>query len=278
MSVRKARQVTPAARRLGAVEARRMLRHPAYPMAMLYIVAFGTAMVVNDEGAPANQAYLIVMLSVLLVYAPATIVVANRVAAATFRSRVREPLDAVPVDERQRTVGAILGVLRGPVLVGCAAAALLLVLDGYATPYTAVRNDAVYPRTAWEYLQLPALVLGAGLLGIAVARWLPWPGVLPLTVLVVGFGTIAMYPVTVADSVHASAWYALWPAWFALDVGMLPRKPLDQEMWHLAYLLGLGALAGVASLLHTRGPRRTLCIAVAVAVLVTAAAGWLQTR
>ena len=32
--------LTPAARQLGAVEARRMLRHPAYPIAFLFVAAF----------------------------------------------------------------------------------------------------------------------------------------------------------------------------------------------------------------------------------------------
>ncbi|MFD0975022.1 hypothetical protein, partial [Plantactinospora endophytica] len=222
--------LTRAAWRLGAVEARRMVRHPGYPVAMLYMVAFGTAVLVNDEGGPpANQAYLLVTLSLLLVYAPATIVVANRVTAATFRSRVREPLDGAPVDDRQRVVAAMLGLVRGPVVGGFGAAAVLLALGFSATPHTVVRNEAVYQRTALEYLQLPALVLGAGLLGIAVARWLPWPGALPLVVLVVWFGTIALYPVTTTDLTRGRIWFALWPAWFAVHEGMLPRQPLGQE-------------------------------------------------
>ena len=57
---------------------------------------------------------------------------------------------------------------------------------------------------------------------------------------------------------------------------MLPRQPLDQEMWHLTYLLGLGLLAGIAALLSTAGPRRALYAAAGVTGAVTVLAAWLQ--
>jgi hypothetical protein len=69
---------------------------------------------------------------------------------------------------------------------------------------------------------------------------------------------------------------SLWPVWFASNQGMLPRQPLGQEMWHLTYLLGLGALAGVAALLRTDGPRRALYATAGTVAAVTAAAAWLQ--
>jgi hypothetical protein len=152
----------------------------------------------------------------------------------------------------------------------------LLVLGEFATSATAVRSDAVYQRTALEYLQLPALVIGAGLLGITLARWLPWPGALPLATLVLYLGTIAMYQYTASDLVHGRTWFVLWPVWNAGQQGELPRQPLGQEMWHLAYLLGLGTLAGIAALLRTDGPRKTLYATAGTIAAVTAAAAWLQ--
>ncbi|MFD0971171.1 hypothetical protein, partial [Plantactinospora endophytica] len=220
----------PATWALGAVEARRLLRHPVYPVALSYVAAIAAAGIVRRETGPAaNFGYIVAALALLLGYAPATLVAANRVAAATFRSRVREPLDSTPVDDRQRTVAVILGLVRGPVLVGLATAGLLLVVGEFTTPYPERRVDVVYQRTALEYLQLPALVLGAGLLGVAVARWLPWPGALPSTVLVVWLGTIATYQSSTTGTVADPAWFALWPVWIATDEGMLPRQPLGQE-------------------------------------------------
>ena len=261
-----------------------MLRHPAYPFAMLYILTFAVTALVNDEGGRlANFGYIVATLSLLLIYAPLTFVAANRVAASTYRSRIREVLDGTPVDGRQRTVGAIVGLVRGPVVVGSVGAAVLLVLGEFATAHTAVASDRVYQRTPLEYLQVPAIVLGAGLLGIAVARWLPWPGMLPLTALVLWLGTIAMYYQFTAvqqssgpEVVPGRTWLAFWPVWLASNQGMLPRQPLDQEMWHLTYLLGLGVLAGIAALLRTDGPRRALCAAAGAIAAATAVAAWLQ--
>jgi hypothetical protein len=125
-----------------------------------------------------------------------------------------------------------------------------------------------------EYLQLPALVLGAGLLGIAVARWLPWPGALPLAALAVVIDFLLLYQFT--DSMPTRTWFALWPVWVGGTQGMLPPQPFHQEMWHLAYLLGLGVLAGIAALLRTHGPRRALCGSAAAVATLTLLAAWLQ--
>jgi hypothetical protein len=270
--------VTRSARALGAVEAKRMIRHPAYLIATIYPLAFLVAAITAGEGGPAaNVLYVFLFLCLFLIYAPVTMIVANRVAAGTYRRKVRAAFDATPLDGRQRTLAAILGLLRGPVLVGLAGAAALLVIGEFATATTAIPNDAVFQRTFWEYLQLPALVLGAGLLGIAIARWLPWPGVLPVAVLVVWLGTIAMYQYAGPDNVVPTrTWFALWPVWVAGQDGMLPLQPLGREVAHLAYLLGLGILAGIAALLRTDGRRHALWIAAGAAGVMTALCAWLQ--
>jgi hypothetical protein len=268
--------VTAAGRQLGGVEARRMVRHPAYPIGLIYIAVFVVAAMTEADPPPLiNMVYITLFLSLFLIYAPVTIIVANRVAAATYRRRVREVLDGTPVRSRERTAGVMLGLLRGPVLVGLAGAAVLFLLQQF-TSADVPGNNRVFPRAGWEYLQLPVLVLGAGLLGIAVARWLPWPGVMPVVVLIVWIGTIAMYPYTAGTVAPARAWFALWPVWAASENGMLPRQPLDREMWHLVYLLGLGCLAGIAALLRTDGPRRGLWFVAAGAAVVTGLAAWLQ--
>jgi hypothetical protein len=266
---------TRAARQLSGIEARRMLRHPAYPAATLYIAVFiVSAITQQTTGPPGNFIYQSVLFVMLVAYAPVTLVAANRVAAQTYKNRVRGPFDAAPVDSRQRTVAAILGLLRGPVAAGLIGVPVLLILDQFTSTAT---TDAVYQRTAVEYLDLPGLVLGAGLLGIAVARWLPQPGALPLTAVVLWLGTVAMYRPSNADLAHGSTWFTLWPVWFAKpDGNQLPRQPFDQESWHLTYLFALGVLAGIAALLRTDGPRRALWATAAVTVGVGALASWQQ--
>jgi hypothetical protein len=276
LAIDRAPMVTSAGRQLGGVEARRMVRHPAYPVGLVYVAVFLVAALTGDDVAPwANTAYITVFLCLFLIYAPVTIIVANRIAAATYRRRVREVLDGTPVQSRERTVGVMLGLLRGPVLVGLAGAAVLFLLQQFTSADVAA-NNRVVPRVGWDYLQLPVLVLGAGLLGIAVARWLPWPGVMPVVVLIVWIGTVAMYAYTAGTVAPTRAWFALWPVWVASQDGLLPQQPLDREMWHLVYLLGLGCLAGIAALLRTDGPRRGLWIAAAGTAVLTGLAAWLQ--
>jgi len=268
--------LTPAAGQLGAVEARRMLRHPVYGIAALYLVTFAVAGLFQDGGPPANAWYVLVLLDFLLVYAPATLIVANRVAAATYRRRAREPLDGAPVGGRQRTVGAILGLLRGPVVASLLAGLVVVVLGLFTTATTSDPLTVVYPRAPLVYLQLPALTLGAGLLGIAVARWLPRPGALPLAAAAVLLCFLTVFQFTASATVPTRTWFALWPVWMGGSEGMLPPQPLHQEMWHLAYLVGLGALAGIAALLRTEGPRRTLWTAAVLTAAGTVLASWLQ--
>jgi hypothetical protein len=269
---------TPSVRQLGAVEARLMLRHPAYPIAMIYIAVFGLTVVFADGIGPvANYLYIVLILSLILIYAPVTIIVANRVAGATYRRRSREALDSTPLEDRQRTVAVIWGLVRGPVAVSAVATVLLWIVGEFGTAVNVDPTNTVIQRHPLEYLQIPILVLGAGLLGIAVARWLPWPGMMPLTVLVVWIGTIAMYRYAGPDLVvPAMTWFALWPVWIAAPAGMLPRQALSSEVWHLAYLLGLGLLAGAAALLRTDGPRRGLWLAAGAAAGLVAVASWLQ--
>ena len=267
---------TSSSRQLGAIEARRMVRHPAYPIGMLYVAVFLVALLTEEARPPVvNTIYVTLFLCLVLVYAPVTIIVANRVAAATYRRRVREVLDGTPVQARERTAGMIIGLLRGPVLVGLIAAATLFVLQQFTSADVPV-TDQVLPRGPLEYLQLPVLVLGAGLLGIATARWLPWPGAMPVVVLAVWLGTIAMYPFSAGTVAEDRAWFALWPVWLAAEQGMLPRQPLDRELWHLAYLLGLAGLAGAAALLRVTGQRRPLWIAAGVLLVLTGVAAWRQ--
>jgi hypothetical protein len=271
---------SPSAGGLGRVEARRMLRHPAYwfALAWLALLAAGSTLdVVRGREEAWNAVYGATMIGICLLYAPLTVISANRVAAAAFRRRVREPLDAAPVDARQRTIGAILGLLRGPVLVGVAAMVVMSAVAPLTAPNAGDPANGIYGRGVLEHLQVPVLILGAGLLGIALARWAPVPGVLPVVVLTLWVGTQGLYaPADANGVVHAPTWFAPWIVWAAENAGLAVDHPLGQEMWHLAYLLGLSVLAGVAALLRTPGNRRGLWVTAAIAVIVTGLAAWQQ--
>ena len=80
----------------------------------------------------------------------------------------------------------------------------------------------------------------------------------------VWLGTIAMYQYAGPDNVvpDEDLVRALAGLGGGAQDGMLPSGSRSgREMAHLAYLLGLGCLAGIAALLRTDGPRRALWIA-----------------
>ncbi|MEV6493887.1 hypothetical protein AB0M20_35485, partial [Actinoplanes sp. NPDC051633] len=204
------RRLPPAGRTtggLGRVEAWRMLRHPAYWFGLAYLLWFSALRVmevVDGREHVWNIVYGTTLVAVCLVYATLTVISANRVAAAAFRRRVREPLDVAPVDARQRIVGAIVGLLRGPVLVGVAGMVAMSVVAPFTLPDAGDPASGIYLRGVLEHLQVPVLVLGAGLLGIALARWAPVPGALPLLVLALWFGVAGLYAPAGPDGlVHA---------------------------------------------------------------------------
>jgi len=271
---------SPSAGGLGRVEAPRMLRHPAYLLGLAWLALIATNLtldVVHGREQIWNAVYVSTMLAVCLLYAPLTVISANRVAAATFRRRVREPLDTAPVDARQRTIGAILALVRGPVLVGVAGMVVMSIAAPLTAPTAGNPANGIYGRSVLEHLQVPVLVLGAGLLGIALARCVPLPGALPLVVLILFEGTAGLYaPADASGVVHAPTWFVPWITWAAENAGLASAHPLGQEMWHLGYLLGLSVLAGVAALLRTPGNRRGLLITATVAIVVTGVAGWQQ--
>lgn len=266
-------------RQLGAVEAKRMLLHPSYLFCIAFTIFAGASLVWGDGVSPdplPALPYGVALLFGTLFYPLATVVAANRIAAATMRRAPQETLDVSPTGEQQRTLAACLGVLRGPALVGVAVMLFMDVVAPFA-PTTGI-PPGLTPRGVFEHLQVPVIVLGGGLLGIALARWVRIPGALPLLILVLWFGhfTLAVAAQNAGGPVDGPLWLVLIPTWLFTDVSMITPAPLAQEMWHLMYLLGLGLLAGVAALLHAPANRRRLVLVGAGLVVLTGLAGVLQ--
>lgn len=263
---------------LGSVEARRMLMHPSYLFCFGFTIVAGLSLVWGDNVGPdpvRGLPYSATLLFGALFYPLTTVVAANRVAAATMRRAPQETLGVTPTLERDRTLGACLGLLRGPVLIGVI---VMLFLDVIAplSPADSI-PPALTPRGVLEHLQVPAVILGGGLLGIALARWIRFPGALPLVVLALWFGHFVVAAETATGGlVSGATWLVLIPTWLFSDATMLTLSPISQEMCHLVYLLGLSLLAGVAALLHAPGRRGPLLATGAVIAVVTTIAGLLQ--
>jgi len=121
---------------------------------------------------------------------------------------------------------------------------------------------------AWELAQGPIMLLGAGLLGVLLARLLP------------GWAAAAL------GAVAAVAWVGVLSGTFDRTTMLAPviewvqyrednRVVLEPGSfgWHNAYLLGLCGLGVVALMLTVPGRRRGLVVAGTLLVVGTAVAG-----
>ncbi len=251
-------------------EAGRMLRHPAYLAALGFTALVVGQWIARESGLhrPAPAVYMILEFGFTFCYAPMTIVAVNRVARSTMRHGLPDQLRSTPVDLRARTVALCAGVALGPAALAVVASVVALTLSPYADAATTGEGGGYLGRGAAALVQLPVLTLGAGLLGILIARWLPYPGALPLVFLV----TLMV----VTASGQPLAWFKPWHLWYGATDGSTGELPAAQDAWHAVYLLGLGALALLAALWRTPGPRRALAAAGVVALAVTAVAGIAQ--
>jgi len=253
---------------LGWREGRRMLTKPVY----LFIVGalFLTFGVSAVDATTISRSDVHRVLGLLLTYgALATLFAASLVATSARRTGAESQFCAAPLDPQLRTLATGLGVLLGPTAV----ASLLTVGLAYVERGLGSPLPAMF--SGWEYVQLPLTWLGAGLLGLAVARWLPWPGV-PLAVFV---GLIA-WTVWSATLIYHGRWGGFLMPYVitSQDVFGLGTGSSDGHLgWHAVYLLGLCLLAVTAALLRYRPLRERAVLGFGVlAAFLTVSAAWLQ--
>jgi len=262
----------PIAAALGARDIVRLTTHPLVVTATIVSIAWAAIPAVRDSTvtsmAPgtALNIYLILAHSPSFLVGPATLFAANLLATRERRAGTGALLTAAPVSVRTRTVSLLLAPL-GPAILTTVTAAVQVAAFRALGP-----APSRWP-TAYELATQPATVIGAGLLGVMVARWLPYPGATAITmfILAASFTTTA--------NLGRDTWlsFAPWRDLVITDehnniLGYFPGT----VAWHVAYLLCLGAMAATAALLATPGPRRGLIAAGLVAVLAAAGTGWAQ--
>ncbi|MFN2503388.1 MAG: hypothetical protein ABR540_03995 [Acidimicrobiales bacterium] len=250
------------ARALARIEARRLLWSPG----MLVALALTCGLVgpwsfwpeVRDlrlqaAGSPFNL-YLI---------AAATLVLTN---VATLRGRRHntEPLfQATPAPPQARTAAHLLSAV-GPamlsvVLVAGLIAAVWLLPDGFGRPDGA------------DLAVGPLFVLGAGALGVLLARWIPSSVVAPVACVAIAAHELYFNNRDVVGSMRRLGYW--------VGAGELPPELLPGRLtrWHLIYLAGLLAMAAVGALV-AHGLNRRLVVAGTTAILVVATSAWFQAR
>ncbi len=259
-------QATRAVVLLGWHEGRRMLTRPVY----LFIVA---ALLLSGIGGIDNlgSAEVHYLGAALMMYgALATLFAASLVATSARRSGAEALFGAAPLDPQLRTLATGLGVLLGPVAVASLLTIGLAVVDHVFDPVL----DAT-TLTGWEYVQLPLIWLGAGLLGVSLARWLPWPGV-PLAACVALIAW-TLWSADLVDTGHSAGFLMPFVITSQEVFGLQNGPPMGQLGWHAGYLLGLCLLALTAALLSHRPLRQRAVVGFGVlAAVQTVSAAWLQ--
>lgn len=243
---------------LAPAEARRLLLHP---LTLVGLAAY-TFNLFGAGWAP-RPAFSALTSMLVLPFGVPVFFAAALVASSSRRAGADEMLAAAPVTRAQRTAAACLAAL-GPFLLAGTIQAVL------AAVYLAADVELERFPTLFEMSAGPLCLLGAGLLGVAVARWLPWPGASALVMIALIAANQVIEPFH--ESVSMLGLYVEFARWgvppYNDPVGFIPGSPA----WHALYLLALSLGAGALAMLRD-SPRRRLWVGTGAALVVIAAAG-----
>jgi hypothetical protein len=223
--------VLDLARRQG----RRMLRHPVLLLgAAWFVLGYGV-------GAPSTpyDRYAAVTGILAFMLGPVSFFAANLVASSDRRCGAEEWTPSLPMPAVHRTAALLLACLVPAAAVGLLDLAAV-VLWGPHEPLMPL---------LWQHVaSVPLVVLGATVLGVAVARLLPWPGV-PLAVMV---GLVAFNARVAGDHSYLGFYvdFAEWTPSSAAYADVIPPMTPGSPSWHLVYLAALCGLAACGALLR----------------------------
>lgn len=243
---------------MGAAKARRLARHPVFFGALIFMTV--TAGLEREPGP--RVAYSILTSGITFFLGPFVFFAANLLASRDRRDGAEEWLSSLPAPRRARTAAALVAV-GGPLVV----TGLLLIVVYGAFAYADLLARDPY---ALELLTVPLNIMGAGLLGIMVARWAPWPGAAALVM-------VALVAVHVSlperfRLLGAYVEFARWGETSDVWVGVIDGS----RGWHAVYLLALCAMAATGALLvDSRRKAAVLAIGAGFTALAVFA-GWAQ--
>jgi ABC-type multidrug transport system permease subunit len=255
---------TRAVIRLAFREARRTMLHPVYGLAVGYLVIASTAEVFHGTPLfPDRQSVINAMLFVFVFLFPViALFPSNLVATSARRAGASDLMAALPVSRAARATAFCLStlLLAAPALAASIVATRLI--NG-ASPHL---DNPPWPVTIGTMLSVPLIWIGAGVLGVAVARWLPWPGMPLLTV----FALITW----TASAGNARSDLRGTAPWLIDEQNLYAIAPTVSSNWHAVYLAGLCLLAATAAVLRDK-PWRLVEVGapVGAGTLLTA---WLQ--
>lgn len=210
----------------------RMVRHPVLLLGVLWY-----ALVVGVPHLPTTpyDRYSVVTGTVAFALGPLAFFAANLVASAGRRSGADEWTPSLPLPAFHRTCALLLACL--------APAALAAFLDLAVLTLIKADGGLILP-VRWQHLaSVPVTVLGAAVLGVAVARLLPWLG-MPLLVAV----GLVVFNFWVSGRGAYLGFYVDFAVWTRTDA--IPAMTPGSPGWHLLYLAALVGVAACGALLR----------------------------
>jgi|tagenome__1003787_1003787.scaffolds.fasta_scaffold20367519_2 hypothetical protein len=244
---------------LARVQAVRILRHPVFLLGLGWFVVL--AGIDGRPDTPYAQ-YSTVTGTVAFLMGPIAFFAANLVASSGRRSGADEWTPSLPMPRLHRTTALLLA---------CLAPAAVAVVLNLAVMYMIRLYGGLDMQVHWQHFaSVPVTVLGAAVLGVAVARLLPWTG-LPLVV-AVGLVSFNLW-ITTKDPYLG--FYVDFPEW-TTPANMVPLMVPGDPSWHLVYLLALTGLAACGALLRDTRRRWLPFTGGAVLGVVVLVSGTLQ--
>jgi hypothetical protein len=258
---------------LGWKEGRRILLSPVLLVVFGYTFLMGgivqTVTELGSSGVPTKERMYELLVFFGALYAGLLFYMASHlVASSSRRTHADRQLAASTMSSRVRSAGTCWGVVVGP---GLFVALLMGVTAWLGSSLVMVEGQP--PWSAVGLLEIVLTVVGGGLFGVMVATWLRFPGSLPVGLVVLVFGTVAIGDPD-GPLGRTLPWFAPYisePSWTDN-----PWTQQGSQGWHAVYLIGLCALAVCATMLRQREGRLRWIGISSIVLLLTAAAGWIQ--
>ena len=218
---------------LAGIEARKMLRHPAFLLASAWgLLLFRGAMGFGSPGgASVNVAWLFGGLAIGSLIG--SVLTADVAALRARRDHLLELFGSLPSPPEARTAGVLVGLVVG-------LGSLSVVIGGFAWLALEMIDDTARETDLFLAAQYPLATVALGALGVAVGRWIPSVLGGPLVI--------------VAHVFTGLIWVVPWIA---------PTSSGISVSWHLTYLAAV--IVGFAASAFARDRRTVARLVVVVA-------------
>ncbi len=255
-------RILPVAREVAIIEARRIAGHPLVLLgAVLYC-----AMITVSSGQGPGSGYDGLLTGPTFFLGVFTYFAANLAASRPRRDGNLDEHTSYPAPPPARTAGLCLAAFAPAVLA-------VVLMSGALTWYATGRVDLPAWPSAAELAAGPLTVLGGALLGIMVARWLPFPTAPVLVMLAVVAATLLLNEGW-GGRYALLAPYATFSVY--VDDGSWGGHTGGSAAWHAIYLAALTTMAALGSLLADVRRKPPVVLLGLPAAAVAVFAGWAQ--